>query len=165
MQARAAAERSDLIITVSAFTARQVEQLLDVEPSRIRVIHHGVRPAPSYASPIPRQQIILSVGAIQRRKNTVRLVEAFEQTDPGWKLVLAGSSGFDSQDALQRIERSPRKQDIQVLGYVARPRPRRTLPARGDLRVPVVGRGLRDAGARRHGARRSGFDIECLGDA
>jgi glycosyltransferase involved in cell wall biosynthesis len=62
--------------------------------------------------------MILSVGAIQRRKNTVRLVEAFEQLDSGWKLVLAGSSGFDSHAALQRIESSPRKQDIQVLGYV-----------------------------------------------
>jgi glycosyltransferase involved in cell wall biosynthesis len=120
-QARTAAERSDLIITVSEFTARQVEQLLDVEPSRIRVIHHGVRPAPPQTAQISRQPVILSVGAIQRRKNTARLVEAFEQLDPGWKLVLAGSSGFDSQEALQRIERSPRKQDIQVLGYVPGP--------------------------------------------
>ena len=45
-QARDAAERSDLIIAVSAFTARQVEQLLQVDPARIRVIHHGARPAP-----------------------------------------------------------------------------------------------------------------------
>jgi glycosyltransferase involved in cell wall biosynthesis len=122
-QARAAAERSDLIIAVSRFTARQVEQLLGVDPARIRVIHHGVRPggvrpAPRSTVPQAREPIILSVGAIQRRKNTVRLVEAFEQLDPGWKLVLAGSSGFDSEVALERIERSPRKQDIQVLGYV-----------------------------------------------
>ncbi len=41
-QARQAAERSDLIVAVSQFTANQVEQLLDVEASRIRVIHHGV---------------------------------------------------------------------------------------------------------------------------
>jgi glycosyltransferase involved in cell wall biosynthesis len=118
-QARAAAERSDLIIAVSRFTAGQVERLLDVEPSRIRVIHHAARPAaPRSTVPRAREPIILSVGAIQRRKNTARLVEAFEQLDSGWKLVLAGSSGFDSQQALQRIERSPRKQDIQVLGYV-----------------------------------------------
>jgi glycosyltransferase involved in cell wall biosynthesis len=117
-QARAAAERSDLIIAVSAFTARQVEQLLHVESSRIRVIHHGVRPGALTAQPKPSEPMILSVGAIQRRKNTVRLVEAFEQLDSGWKLVLAGSSGFDSHAALQRIESSPRKQDIQVLGYV-----------------------------------------------
>jgi glycosyltransferase involved in cell wall biosynthesis len=120
-QARAAAERSDLIITVSRFTAGQVEQLLNVEPSRIRVIHHGVRPAPPNAAPIQRQPIVLSVGAIQRRKNTVRLVEAFEQLDPGWTLLLAGSAGFDSEEALQRIARSPRKHDIQVLGYVPGP--------------------------------------------
>ena len=61
----------------------------------------------------------MSVGAIQRRKNIVRLVEAFEQLASGWKLVLAGSFGFGSEAALQRIERSPRKQDIQVLGYVS----------------------------------------------
>ena len=120
-QARAAAERSDLIIAVSAFTARQVEQLLHVEPSRIRVIHHGVRPAALTARPTASEPIILSVGAIQRRKNTIRLVEAFEQLDQGWKLVLAGSYGFDSQAALQRIEGSPRRQDIQVLGYVPGP--------------------------------------------
>jgi glycosyltransferase involved in cell wall biosynthesis len=34
-------------------------------------------------------------------------------------LVLAGSFGFDSAEALQRIERSSRKRDIQVLGYVS----------------------------------------------
>jgi len=118
-QARDAAQRSDLIIAVSAFTARQVEQLLDVEPSRLRVIHHGVRRVPQTAGPREREQMILSVGAIQRRKNTIRLIEAFEQLDSGWKLVLAGSSGFESQEALQRLERSPRKHDIQVLGYVS----------------------------------------------
>lgn len=116
-QARAAAERSDLIIAVSAFTAGQVERLLHVEPSRLRVIHHGIRPV-AQAVERKKEQIILSVGAIQRRKNTVRLVEAFEQVDPGWKLVLAGASGFDAQEAMERIARSPRKQDIEVLGYV-----------------------------------------------
>lgn len=117
-QARAAAERSDLIVTVSAFTARQVEALLRVERSRIRVIHHGARPAPPVGVAVQREPLILSVGAIQRRKNTGRLVEAFEQAAPGWKLLLAGSFGFDSESARERIERSPRRQDIQVLGYV-----------------------------------------------
>jgi len=117
-QARDAAQRSDLIITVSAFTARQVEQLLRVEPSRIRVIHHGTRAAFPSKSTIPKEPLILNVGAIQRRKNIIRLVEAFEQLSPEWRLTLAGSFGFDSEAARERIERSPRKQDIQVLGYV-----------------------------------------------
>jgi glycosyltransferase involved in cell wall biosynthesis len=117
-QARAAAERSDLIIAVSAFTARQVEQLLHVEPSRLRVIPHGARPLPLSSGATSREPIILTVGAIQRRKNIVRLVEAFEHTAPGWKLILAGSFGFESEAARERIERSSRKQDIEVLGYV-----------------------------------------------
>lgn len=117
-QARAAAERSDLIIAVSAFTARQVELLLHVDPSKIRVVHHGVRPVPPATGTVPREPVILSVGAIQRRKNTVRLVEAFEDTPPGWRLILAGSLGFDSEAAVERIARSSRKKDITVLGYV-----------------------------------------------
>jgi glycosyltransferase involved in cell wall biosynthesis len=117
-QARTAAERSDLIIAVSAFTARQVEQLLKVEAARIRVIPHGVQRMPPSDRPVSREQMILFVGALQRRKNLARLVEAFEGVPSGWKLVLAGSLGFGAQEALERIERSPRKDDIQVLGYV-----------------------------------------------
>jgi len=117
-QARAAAERSDLIVAVSRFTARQLGQLLRVEASRIRVIPHGARPLPSGSRSISRETVILNVGALQRRKNVVRLVEAFEQIGPEWKLLLAGSLGFDSEAGLERIERSPRKRDIQALGYV-----------------------------------------------
>jgi glycosyltransferase involved in cell wall biosynthesis len=65
--------------------------------------------------------MILFVGAIQRRKNVVRLVEAFEGVASGWKLVLAGSFGFGAEEAIERIEQSPRKNDIQVLGYVPEP--------------------------------------------
>jgi len=65
-----------------------------------------------------RQQLILFVGALQRRKNIVSLIEAFETTAPGWKLVLAGSLGFGADEILARIERSPRKADIQTPGYV-----------------------------------------------
>jgi glycosyltransferase involved in cell wall biosynthesis len=116
-QARAAAERSDLIVTVSNFTAGQVETFLKVDRARIRVIQHGVRP-PASVTTSPREPIILFVGALQRRKNIARLVEAFEQVAPQWKLVLAGSSGFGSEEILERIKRSPRRQDIQRLGYV-----------------------------------------------
>jgi len=116
-QAREAAERSDVIIAVSAFTALQVEELLKVERARIRVIHHGAR-VPR-GSVLPREQLILSVGALQARKNTTRLVAAFEQTAPGWKLALAGSSGFGAEEILAEIRGSRRSSDIQILGYVS----------------------------------------------
>jgi glycosyltransferase involved in cell wall biosynthesis len=118
-QARTAAERSDLIITVSRFTAGQVEAFLHIDPRRIRVIPHGAsRVSPGVTAP-KREPMILFVGAIQRRKNVARLVQAFEQVPSGWTLVLAGSAGFGAEEALQRIEASPRKQDIRVLGYVS----------------------------------------------
>jgi glycosyltransferase involved in cell wall biosynthesis len=118
-QARHAAERSDLIIAISQFTANQVEQLLGVEPSRIRVIHHGTRP-PDGAPSRPRQNLILTVGAIQKRKNIARLIKAFERTPPGWRLAIAGAAnGYGAAEQLSAIEESPRRADIDVLGYVS----------------------------------------------
>jgi glycosyltransferase involved in cell wall biosynthesis len=117
-QALRASERSDLIITVSHFTARQVQQLLKVEAARIRVIHHGCRRPPEVLQPANRERMILFVGALQRRKNILRLVKAFEQAAPDWRLVLAGSFGFGSEEILARIQTSSRREDIQVLGYV-----------------------------------------------
>jgi glycosyltransferase involved in cell wall biosynthesis len=115
-QARHAAAASDLIIAVSQFTAGQVQQLLGVEWERIHVIHHGVRaPAPTAAA---RENVILNVGAIQRRKNITRLVTAFEGIAPGWQLVLAGSAGFGAEEIMRRIDSSPRRDSIRVLGYV-----------------------------------------------
>ena len=116
-QARAAAERSDLIITVSAFTAGQVGQLLGIATERIRVVPHGVRfPV---GGRVAREKIILHVGAIQKRKNILRLVEAFENTGADWRLVLAGSAGYGSEEILGRIAASPRRSDVEVLGYVS----------------------------------------------
>lgn len=118
-QARAAATRADLIICVSAFTAAQVESLLSVPKSRLRVVHHGVHAPGELPPPGAREPIVLSVGSIQTRKNTARLVEAFEQTRPGWKLILAGAAGFGAQDIVARIQDSPRAADIQITGYLA----------------------------------------------
>jgi len=117
-QARDAASRSDLIIAVSEFTATQVEDLLRVPPERLRVIPHGVRFTPSDKPKPKKEKIILNVGAIQKRKNIVRLVRAFEAMEPGWKLVLAGSQGFGAAEIMDCIEKSPRRQSIHAPGYV-----------------------------------------------
>jgi glycosyltransferase involved in cell wall biosynthesis len=117
-QARQAAERSDLIIAISQFTASQVTELLHVEPARIRVIHHGTRPPGEL--PGDRQNLILTVGAIQKRKNIARLVNAFERTPQGWRLAIAGAAdGYGAAEELSAIEKSPRRADIDVLGYVS----------------------------------------------
>jgi glycosyltransferase involved in cell wall biosynthesis len=115
-QARDAAARSHLIIAVSAFTAQQVQDLLSVDPSRLRVIHHGVRTPKSI--PVAREKLILHVGALQARKNISRLVKAFEAVDAQWKLVLAGSTGYGGGKILEQIEASPCRSRIVLAGYV-----------------------------------------------
>jgi glycosyltransferase involved in cell wall biosynthesis len=118
-QARQAGRRSDLIIAVSRFTADQVEEFLGVEPSRIRVIPHGVHVPPAAGQNTSRQNLVLFVGAIQRRKNVARLVRAFERMPASWRLALAGAAdGFGAAEELHAVESSPRKNDIDVLGYV-----------------------------------------------
>lgn len=119
-QARRAAERAELIIAVSRFTANHVRDLLNVDSSRIRVIPHGVR-RPRLDPDRPRDKTILHVGAIQKRKNVPRLIRAFERVSPQWRLLLAGSPGFGAEEILHQIRVSPRRNDIEVLGYVSAP--------------------------------------------
>jgi glycosyltransferase involved in cell wall biosynthesis len=118
-QARGAAELSDVIITVSRFTADQVEALLKVPAKQIRVVPHGVH-IPEGSSE-PREKLVLFVGAIQKRKNVARLIKAFEQLPDSWRLALAGApDGYGAAEELRVLESSPRKNSIDVLGYVSR---------------------------------------------
>jgi glycosyltransferase involved in cell wall biosynthesis len=119
-QARDAAARADAVIAVSQFTRSQVVSLLGVEPAKIHVVHHGIRHLAEPASAPPaREKVILNVGAIQKRKNIARLVEAFETLEPPWELVLAGSHGFGAGEILARIAKSPARDRIRVTGYVS----------------------------------------------
>ncbi len=119
-QARQAADRSDLLIAVSDFTARQITDLLKIARARIRVIPHGVT-APANPPGTAREELVLFVGALQTRKNVKRLVEAFESLPQPWRLVLAGApTGYQAEQILGRIEASPARERIEVTGYLAR---------------------------------------------
>jgi glycosyltransferase involved in cell wall biosynthesis len=120
-QARSAAEKSDAIIAVSQFTAGEVERLLGVTKHRIRVIHHGVRSVNGrIAAARDREELVLCVGAIQKRKNVARLVRAFERLPESWRLALAGApDGYGAAEELRAVDESPRRTDIEVLGYVS----------------------------------------------
>jgi len=121
-QARDAAVRADAVIAVSEFTRSQVVSLLGVDPAKIHVVHHGIRNLGERGSAPPsREKVILNVGAIQKRKNIARLVEAFETLAPPWQLVLAGSHGYGAGEILARIEKSPARDRIRVTGYVSAP--------------------------------------------
>jgi glycosyltransferase involved in cell wall biosynthesis len=116
-QAAEAAAGADRVIAVSAFTASQIEQYLHVPGSRIRIIHHGVirRPVPD----LPREKIVLCVGAIQRRKNQALLVRAFRALPEDWTLILAGSQGYQAAEAVSEAASSPAAGRIRITGYLS----------------------------------------------
>lgn len=119
LQARGAAERSDLVICVSAFTASQVEALLNVPAARLRVIPHGVRIPDSAIVPSPesRDPVILFVGALQKRKNAAALVRAFARVAAPWRLVLLGGRGYGWEEIDEAIRESPARSRIDLVGY------------------------------------------------
>ncbi|MDZ7639332.1 MAG: glycosyltransferase family 1 protein [Bryobacterales bacterium] len=118
-QARDAAARSDAVICVSSFTASQVEDLLDVPAARIRVIHHGVRPPDASLVPPPqnREPLILFVGALQKRKNVVALVEAFPRVPAPWRLALVGGRGYGWEAVEVAVAESAARERIDLEGY------------------------------------------------
>jgi glycosyltransferase involved in cell wall biosynthesis len=118
-QARRAAANSDLIITVSNFTATQVETLLEIPRARIRVIPHGPRPV-TRSIEAPREKKVLFVGTLQKRKNVLRLIGAFEQLPADWRLVLAGATtGFGSHEILEYLMECACWHRIELKGYVS----------------------------------------------
>ena len=60
-----------------------------------------------------REPIVLHVGAIQKRKNIARLIDAFRSLPQEWRLILAGSAGYGSEEML-----SAAGDRVQVTGYV-----------------------------------------------
>ena len=84
------------------------------------MIPHGVT-APDVSEDVPREHLVLFVGALQLRKNVERLVEAFAILPAPWRLVLAGApSGYRAVEILDRIERSASRDRIEVTGYLPR---------------------------------------------
>lgn len=113
-QASAAAERSDRIIAVSQFTADQVVNYLGYPREQIRVVPHGVELPESIPSTESRKPIVLCVGAIQKRKNTQRLIQAFGAMPANWELWIAGARGFAAEAMLADLP-----PNVRLLGYVS----------------------------------------------
>ena len=112
-QAREASLRSDRIIAVSQFTANQVVEYLGYPQDQVRVVPHGVVLPEHVIGVEQREKIVLTVGAVQKRKNTRRLIEAFRAMPMDWQLWIAGSAGYEAAEMLEGLP-----DNVRVLGYV-----------------------------------------------
>ena len=128
-------KRADKLIAVSEATKRDVLRYFpQLDPVKVQVIHHGfdreffkqrisqeVLVAQLEKYQLVKHNYILYVGALQPRKNLVRLILAFEslkERNPEAKLVLAGEVAWLAQEILSMREKSRYRDDILLLGKV-----------------------------------------------
>ncbi|HET7696728.1 MAG TPA: glycosyltransferase family 1 protein [Vicinamibacterales bacterium] len=126
--APAHAARADLVVTVSQFTAGEVQRRLGVPREKIAVCSPG---APAWAARPDRRPAgpILFMGTLEPRKNVGVLLAAYagllrgrtndaEARRPVPELWLAGGATPAAADWLRAIEQPPLAGHVKQLGYV-----------------------------------------------
>lgn len=120
---------ADAIITISRFSATEIEDVFKVGRDRIFPIYLGVadgcrRPSAADAAAARTRHgltrpYLLTVGTLEPRKNVPLLIEAFEHlTDFDGDLVIAGMRGWKYEPILERMRASPQAARIRYLDYV-----------------------------------------------
>jgi len=101
---RHAARAAHVIVCNSAFTADEVQELLDVETARIHVAYPA--PAPVFTRDGERADLgrpyALTVATLEPRKNLETLLDAHELLGDGLALAVVGAAGWGAQPRLDR---------------------------------------------------------------
>jgi O-antigen biosynthesis alpha-1,2-mannosyltransferase len=133
---RQAVSRATLVLAASSATREQLVAHAGVAREKIRDIPLGVDLPASRLDPEERSRererlvgrgniMLLSVGVIQTRKNTLNMLRALELLPANYRLVLAGGNGYGSDAVHDYIRRQGLSERVAVLGYV----PAARLPA------------------------------------
>jgi glycosyltransferase involved in cell wall biosynthesis len=125
-------ERATRIMTVSYFSKREIVEHLKIPEGKIDVIHHGTD---KWYYPRPEEGIekirgkyglakdyIFYVGIITKRKNVLRMLEAFHlalnETGREYQLVMAGKFSWGKEEFLKTIDDLSLQEKVKLLGYV-----------------------------------------------
>ena len=117
--------RANRFIAVSQYTADDLIRRAGVPASRIDVIYHGLDPvfarwSSTTSSSPPSSPYVLAVGGVSPRKNTRRLIAAFDRwrqrgsSRGSFRLLITGTS-LD-REFMQAVARLP--EGVSLLGYV-----------------------------------------------
>jgi glycosyltransferase involved in cell wall biosynthesis len=123
-----AVERAVCIITPSQYTTNQLLKYTSVPREKVRLIPFGVDlPAVSLGperSAAERERIvgkgnemILTVGVIQTRKNTINALKALRHLPERYRLVIAGGNGHGSEAIHDFIRTEGLGSRVVLLGY------------------------------------------------
>lgn len=121
-------DRSDAIICVSAFTARELHELLGVPENRLHVIPSGLdqgirRATPETVSAMRKKRqldrpYLLSVGTLEPRKNYPFLIDVFDRLNFDGDLVIAGMKGWKTGAIFEKRDAAKRRDRIHFLEFV-----------------------------------------------
>ncbi|MGD0921737.1 MAG: glycosyltransferase family 1 protein [Terriglobia bacterium] len=125
-----AVERATRVITPSHYTADQLTQHAGVPKGKIHVIPEGVDWPERVMTPEERSrererlvgqgnEMLLSVGVLQTRKNTINALRALASLPVRFRLVLAGGDGHGSEAIHSFIRQQGLESRVTVLGHVA----------------------------------------------
>ncbi|HWB83411.1 MAG TPA: glycosyltransferase family 1 protein [Bryobacteraceae bacterium] len=123
-------QRAAGVIAVSEHTREDGVNVIGLNPDRIQVIYPGIPEHYFHVDAAQAQDVrqhydlsrdyILYVGTIEPRKNLARLLDAYEALPTSlldqYSMVIAGLSGWASEEVVRRIEARPR--GVRYLGYV-----------------------------------------------
>ncbi len=121
--------RATRVITASHATEKLLVSHAQVPPEKIRVIPLGVELPKRVLSPEERLrerahilgsegEMILNVGVIQTRKNTLNTLKALKLLSPKYTLVLSGGSGHGSEAVHEFIRGESLENRVKLLGHV-----------------------------------------------
>jgi glycosyltransferase involved in cell wall biosynthesis len=125
-----AVRRAARVITASRYTASQLQQHCGVESEKLCVIPVGVDIPEALATfeerlkerlrwVGPENELVLTVGAIQNRKNTLGAVRAVAMLPERFHLVLAGGNGYGSGRVHDFIRHERLGARVHTPGYVS----------------------------------------------
>ncbi|MCL4845229.1 MAG: glycosyltransferase family 4 protein [Acidobacteria bacterium] len=139
------AQRADHIVVISAYTAGEVHQQLDVPHASLTVCRPGAPDWKPRAS-VPEEGPILFVGTLEPRKNVGGLLDGYarllEGGEPAPDLVLVGARTSAAKPWLDRLARPPLAGRVQYLGYVSETERRRLFEAARLLVLPSYDEGF-----------------------
>lgn len=111
------------IITVSAFTKKEIMDVYRVSGEQIHVIPNGLNAA-RQSTPVHRNAdtpYFFYLGRLERKKNTSRLVKAFaafkKQYTKPMRLILAGARGYGSDEVDAMIQQEGMEDDVRIMGW------------------------------------------------
>lgn len=124
-------KRARRVVTISQSAADEIARLLPSAAGKVDVAYPGPGGPPTSPHPDPppraeegkKAKYILMVGTLEPRKNYPRAIEAFaifrNNGFTDWRLMIAGGSGWGSDDVKTEIDRLGLRDVVSVLGQVS----------------------------------------------